>query len=100
MCKMNPDFEEDVRTEGKKKVLYLRIVKALYGCIESALLWYECFVNKLSSMGFKINPYDHCIANKDIDGSQCTIAWYVDDVKVSHKNENVITTIIRDQIPR
>ena len=62
----------------------MRIIKALYGCIESALLWYECFSSKLKGMGFKINAYDNCIANKMIDSHQCTITWYVDDVKVSH----------------
>ncbi len=45
-------------------------------------------------MGFKINEYDKCVANKIINGSQCTICWYVDDNKVSHKDENVITDVI------
>ena len=32
-----------------------------------------------------INPYDWFIADKEIDGAQCTIAWYVDVLKLSHK---------------
>mmetsp|Transcript_29328 Transcript_29328/g.44391 ORF Transcript_29328/g.44391 Transcript_29328/m.44391 type:complete len:187 (+) Transcript_29328:161-721(+) len=28
---------------------------------------------------------DWCVANKDIKGSQCTIIWHVDDLKISHK---------------
>jgi len=42
-------------------------------------------------MGFEINPYDSCIANKIIDKKQCTIAWYVDDMKISHANQDVVT---------
>ena len=45
-------------------------------------------------MGFTINPYDPCVANCMIEGSQCTIAWYVDDTKISHVNPNVVTKVI------
>ena len=44
--------------------------------------------------GFKLNPYERCIANKLIDGHQCTVAWYVDDNKISHKDPNVVTKIL------
>ena len=36
-------------------------------------------------MGFVINPYDMCVASKTINGKQCTIVWYVDDLKVSYE---------------
>ena len=47
-------------------------------------------------MGFKINPYDPCVANKTINGNQCTICWYVDDTKISHVSELVVDSIISD----
>ena len=47
-------------------------------------------------MGFEINPYDFCVANAIIDGSQCTIAWHVDNNKVSHINEEVISKLIKE----
>ena len=77
------------------KVLYVRLVKAIYGCVKSALLWYDLFNNTLNEMGFVLNPYDPCIANCIIDGSQCTIAWYVDDNKISHVEPAVVTMIIK-----
>ena len=43
MVDVNPEFKEDVRFENGKKVLYVQILKALYGMIESALLWYELY---------------------------------------------------------
>ena len=45
-------------------------------------------------MGFVLNAYDKCVANANIDGSQCTIVFYVDDNKISHKNEKVLTKVI------
>jgi len=46
--------------------LYIQLLKDLYVCVVSALLWYELFSEYLKDMGFKINPYDGCIANKFI----------------------------------
>ena len=34
----------------------------------------------------------HC--EQAIDGKQCTIAWYVDDTKISHKDDKVVTSVI------
>jgi hypothetical protein len=41
-----------------------------------------------------IDPYNFCVANKIINGKQCTIAWHVDDLKVSHVDPAVMTTIL------
>ena len=47
ISKLNPIYKEYVIIENRKKVLYLQLIKALYGCIKSALLWYECFTKCL-----------------------------------------------------
>jgi Reverse transcriptase (RNA-dependent DNA polymerase) len=75
-------------------VLYLRLTKALYGCVCSALLWYELFANTLKDMGFELNPYDAGVANKIINGTQCTIVLYIDDNKISHVDPNVVSEVI------
>jgi Reverse transcriptase (RNA-dependent DNA polymerase) len=94
LLKMEPSYVKFVTIEKGVKVLYARLKKALYGCVQSALLWYNLFHDTLKQMGFTINPYDPCVANCMIDGSQCTIAWYVDDTKISHVNPDVVTRII------
>ena len=94
MCDVNPDLRKLVVIENGIKVLYLQLVKALYGCIKSALLWYECFSSCLKGLGFTLNPHDLCVANKLIDGKQCTIVWYVDDCKISHVDSKVVDSII------
>jgi hypothetical protein len=93
-CELDPTLEEFVTFENGKKVLYVQLDKALYGCVQSALLWYELYSNTLKEMGFTINPYDLCVANALIEGSQCTICWYVDDNKISHKNPKVVDSVI------
>ena len=94
MCQVNPEHTVNVIYENGKKVLYMAILKAIYGCIESALRWYELFSQTLKKEGFVINPYDRCVANKIINGKQCTIVWYVDDNKLSHKDPKVVTEIL------
>jgi len=94
MCCMNLCYSAFVVMEDGKKVLYLRLLKALYGCVQSVLLWYELFSTTLQGMGFVLNPYDPCIANKIINGKQCTIVWYVNDNKILHINAQVATQII------
>lgn len=81
--------------ESGVKVLYVEIIMAIYGCVTSALLWYKLFSSALKGMGFTLNPYDSCIANTEINGKQCTIAWYVDDTKISHVDAAVVTDIIK-----
>jgi hypothetical protein len=71
---INPEIYKDyVVYEGKNKVLYVRILKALYGMIQSALLFYKKFRKDLEGIGFKVNDYDPCVANRIVDGEQQTI---------------------------
>jgi hypothetical protein len=39
-------------------VLYLQLLKALYGCVKAALLWYELFSGTLQKMGFTTDHND------------------------------------------
>jgi hypothetical protein len=60
----------------------------------SSLLWYELVSSTLETLGFVINPYDFCVVNATIDGSQCTIGWFVDDTMISHKKSSVVDSIL------
>ena len=62
----------------------------MYGTLTAPILWYQLFTNTLLENGFTLNPYDPCVANKLINGLQMTVCWYVDDLKVSHKQENEV----------
>jgi Reverse transcriptase (RNA-dependent DNA polymerase) len=75
--------------ENGKKVVYVLVLRAIYGMLEAALLWYKKFKKELEGAGFTFNPYDPCVANRIIKGDQQTIVFHVDDLKSSHKNSKV-----------
>ena len=50
----------------------------------ASLLYYHKFTKSLTSIRFKINPYDPCVVNKTVDGTQMTICFHMDDCKLSH----------------
>ncbi len=72
-------------------ILYVKMQKAIYGLLRSALLFYKKLVSNLKCTGFKLNPYDPCVANKTVNGTQMTVCWHVDDLKVSHVHPKEVT---------
>jgi hypothetical protein len=84
-----------VQTKRGKTVLYVELKKAMYGTLRAALLFWRKLTEKFKEWGFKINPYDWCVANKTVNGTQCTIVWHVDDLKISHVSKNAVTNVIR-----
>ena len=64
------------------------------------MLYYQKFAKSLTSIGFEINPYDMCVANKVIDGLQMTIFFHVDECKLSHcerkANDSMIKSLCQE----
>jgi hypothetical protein len=48
----------------------------------------------LVKYGFDVNPYDPCVANKSCNQSQLMVSWHVDDLKISHCQEKVVSEFI------
>jgi hypothetical protein len=65
-------------------ILYVQLLNALYGILKAALLVYKKLTKDLITIGFELNTYHPCGANKQINGKQMTLCWHVDDMKVSH----------------
>jgi hypothetical protein len=82
-------YDKYVVYEGKHRVLYVRMLKALYGMLISSLLYYKKFRKDIESIGFEINPYDICVANRVLNGKQHTVTWHVDDLKSSHVDPKI-----------
>jgi hypothetical protein len=61
-------------------------MRAIYGMLEGAILWYRKLRGELEQAGFKFNPYDPCVTNQNEGGSQHTLLFHVDDLKSSHKD--------------
>ena len=84
-----------VTEEKGKKVMYVELLKALYGTLRAAQLFWEKLQTKLvNDWGFTPNRYDSCVVNKEVNGKQLTVAWHVDDLKVSHQDETALDEFI------
>jgi hypothetical protein len=83
-----------VETKRGEKLLYVRMCKAMYGLLRSALLFYLKLRADLEEFGFKFNDYDPCVANKMVNGKQMTVTFHVDDLKISHAEEFELTKMI------
>ena len=45
-------------------------------------------------MGFEINPYDPCVVNMLVHGDQITVCWQVDGLKISHRDEAIVSEFL------
>jgi hypothetical protein len=91
LCHLRPEYSKFLRPNG---TLVVQLDKALYGCVESAKLWYDHLVNFLKELGFEQNPMDPCVFNKMVDGSQCTVCIYVDDLFITCVNKKAVDDLI------
>ena len=78
-------YNEYVVMERGEQVMYMELLKALYGTLCAAcLFWHKLSKQLIDVWGFVPNKCDDCVVNKMINGSQMTVVWHVDDLKVSH----------------
>jgi hypothetical protein len=91
LVRLRPEYKKFLRPDG---TMLVQLKKALYGCIESAKLWYEHITGTLERFGFKRNPMDICVFNYDADGKQCTICLYVDDLLITCVDQAVIDRVV------
>ena len=76
--------------------MYVKLKEALHRNIQAEMLFWKTLNSKLVSLGFEVNPYDECVANKITHGQQCTILWNVDDIKISHAAGHVVSKVITE----
>jgi hypothetical protein len=78
--KWMPQFKGYVRSDGK---MVVRVTKAMYGLIQSALLWYKELTGFLEEQGFSAINADKCILHKvTADGKHILLIVYVDDILI------------------
>ena len=70
MVEMDPEiYGPYVVYENGSKMIYVQVLRALYGMLVAALLWYKKLKSDLEELGYEFNPYDVCVTNKKINGS-------------------------------
>ena len=97
LIEIAPDVYKPYAYKDKKgiKQLLVQCCNAIYGTMTASLLFYKKFTKSLTSVGFEINPYDPCVANKMIKGKQMTICYHVDDCKLSHRKTSSTNKMIK-----
>jgi hypothetical protein len=81
--------------------LLVRLNKALYGCIQSAKLWYDKLIGTLEQLGFARNEVEPCVMTKTIDGKRCILTIYVDGRQVKRSIRRCKGGVIgRSIVPR
>ena len=77
--------------------MIVQLDKALYGCIQSALLWYNELKGILNNLGYIANPYDTCVFNRIEDNNtQTTITIHVDDLFITAGDEKILDRVINE----
>ena len=73
--------------ERGERVMYMELLKALYGTLRAArLFWQKLSKQLIDVWGFTPNNNDDCVVNITINGHQMTVVLHVDNLKVSHVN--------------
>jgi hypothetical protein len=94
LCELNKDYMNFVERSDKGEYIVVNLDKALYGCVESAKLWYDDLKGTLNKAGYKANALDECVFNKGQGEEQCTIVLHVDDLMITCKNGSKIDELI------
>lgn len=62
---------------ARDRRLLVKLDKALYGCVQSAKLFYNSVAMTLKGMGFVPNPYDQCVCSTRHEGASSARWWYM-----------------------
>ena len=89
LVKMDPTFQAAVSPNGSG---LLEAMKAIYGTIEAASLWYQDASGTLIELGFRMSEEDPCL----FIGKGILVGLYVDDFLVISKSRDKIERLKRD----
>ena len=92
LSKIRPDYESYADADG---TMMVKLDKALYGCVESAKLWYDHLTDTLESNGYVRNKLDICVFNKyNSKGEQTTVVAHVDDLMITSVSNSSINELL------
>jgi hypothetical protein len=82
ILEMYPEYRKYV---GGDRILYCRLKKALYGCVQASKLWYERLRRFLLKQGYVCSEVDPCLFRRVVGDDIYLLVVYVDDVLVVAK---------------
>ena len=80
ICEIDPSYHDKIISskDRKQKFLYVGLIKAVYGTLLGAIIFYNKLSKYLTDHGYAQNEYDMCTFNKIVNGG------------VSHKDQAVL----------
>ena len=93
MMQLDCDYANYMTDDG---TVIVRLDKGLYGCVQSAKLWYDRLCELLTELGYSINTEDRCVFNRLRGDNQTTICVHVDDLMITSKNKWDIDTAVKE----
>ena len=82
-------YRKHLLFENVKKVIYAVVLREIYGMLLAELLFYNKFGGELENIGFELNIYDPCVANRIKVGKKHTVRFHVNDIMSCHVNPKV-----------
>jgi hypothetical protein len=92
LAKVAPEVKPYIDEKGR---VLVKLNKAMYGTLDAAKIWFEKLTGVLRELGYMPNAVDPCVYNKTVNGTQCTIMVYVDDLLVTCIDQGVIDDLVR-----
>jgi hypothetical protein len=86
LMKVDPEASQYVRQDGS---IIVRLRKALYGCHESAKLWYDTISQFLIKEGFE-ETLDECVFVKVVGDNRIIVTLYVDDMLIGASTQEML----------
>lgn len=68
--------------------IYVSVTKAIYGLIESGVLWNQHLTNTLINIGYEQIKSDRCVFKKKTNKKTTYICIYVDDIMIATNDED------------
>jgi hypothetical protein len=93
LARLDPRYKQYIGIKGD---VIVQLDKALYGCVESASLWYAQLSSFLTNdLEFIANIHDPCVFNMlDAHGKQITIVLHVDDMFITCETKDTIAHVL------
>lgn len=70
-------------------VIYAELQRAFHGILKTALWFLKEVLSEITELCFVVNPYDHCVANRMMNGHRQIGSWHVDYFLVTHMDAKV-----------
>jgi hypothetical protein len=94
LCKLDPSLTKYIDDDG---CLNVQLIKALYGCVESARLFFDLLSSiSIIKYGFKQHPLDDCVFYyQNTQNQKILVSTHVDDLMIGSTDDNLLKNFIK-----